>query len=358
MNAITKPFDAARSEAFAETFASGLNQAAIATMASIGHRSGLFDTLAELPPSTSAEIAEAAGLAERYVREWLAVMVTGGVVEYDAAHRTYRLPPEHAAWLTRSASPNNIAVMAQFIPFMGAIEDLILERFSTGGGTCYHDYPRFHEVMAEDSGQTVVAALTDHVLPVVPGLVERLESGIDVLDAGCGSGRALMTMAARFPASRFVGYDLCREVVEKAQAAARQAGLSNLRIEARDLTGFHEPAAYDFITTFDAVHDQKDPEGLLAGIRGALRPDGVYLMQDIGGSSYLENNIDHPFGPLLYAVSCMHCTPVSLGQGGVGLGTMWGWELAEIMLKEAGFSTIDRHTLPHDPFNMYVVSRP
>jgi SAM-dependent methyltransferase len=151
--------------------------------------------------------------------------------------------------------------------------------------------------------------------------------------------------------------DLCEDAISYARFTARNAGLSNVAFEVRDLTGYREPDRFDLITSFDAVHDQKDPEGLIRGLRGSLRPGGIYLMQDIGGSARLENNLDFPMASLLYAVSCLHCTPVSLGQGGAGLGTMWGWETAEAMLKYAGFASVKRHVLPHDPLNAWFVSR-
>jgi len=124
----------------------------------------------------------------------------------------------------------------------------------------------------------------------------------------------------------------------------------------RDLTNFNAPEHFDLITSFDAVHDQKQPQDFLKRIRAALRPGGVHLMQDIGGSADLENNYDFPFAALLYTISCLHCTPVSLGQGGDGLGTMWGWETAEAMLREAGFAHVERHVLPHDPMNVWFIS--
>lgn len=350
-------FEQSDAEAFADRIGEVINAGAITLMLSVGHRTGLFDTMSALPPSSSALIADTAGLAERYVREWLAAMVTGGVVNYDPVAGTYTLPAEHAECLTTDASLGNLAVYAQFVPMAGAVQSRILECFKTGEGTRYDDYPCFHHMMAEDSAQTVVAGLFDSVLPLAPALLERLEAGIDVLDAGCGSGRALVAMAKRFPNSRFSGYDFSADAIAKATDAATQAGLSNLRFEVRDLTGFDESVRYDLITSFDAVHDQKDPQGLLDGIHGALRPDGVYLMQDIGGSARLENNIDFPFAAFLYTVSCTHCMPVSLGQGGNGLGTMWGWETALAMLKMAGFEAPERHVLPHDPMNVWFVSR-
>jgi 2-polyprenyl-3-methyl-5-hydroxy-6-metoxy-1,4-benzoquinol methylase len=355
---LDKPaFDQAAAERFAGRVSDMLDAGAAAAMMSVGHRLGLFDALADLPPATSAEIAEAAEIAERYVREWLAVMVVSGIVAYEPATRRYRLPPEHAACLTRTARLGNLAVYAQHVALLGKVEDRVIRCFETGEGTTYGDYPCFHRLMAEDSGQTVTAGLFEYVLPLVDGIEARLEAEIDVLDAGCGWGSAVIAMAERYPTSRFAGSDLCDDATAFASKAARDAGLSNVRFERRDLTGYAEPSTWDLVTSFDAVHDQKDPEGLVRGLRASLKPGGVYLMQDIGGSARLENNLEFPMAAFLYAISCAHCTPVSIGQGGAGLGTMWGWETAERMLKEAGFATVERHVLPHDPMNVWFVSR-
>jgi 2-polyprenyl-3-methyl-5-hydroxy-6-metoxy-1,4-benzoquinol methylase len=348
-------FNQAKAESFAERMIGVLNEGAVALMTSIGHRTGLFDTMAGLPPSTSAGIAAAANLNERYVREWLGAMVVGGIVEYDPEDGTYYLPAEHAAFLTRAASPDNIAVTAQAIPLMGSVEDGIVERFREGGGLPYSAYPRFHEFMAEDSGQTVVAALFDHVLPLIPGLSERLRSGIDVLDVGCGSGRALNLMARQFPNSHFRGYDFSEEGISRARAEAKENGTANARFQIRDAASLSEIESYDLITTFDAVHDQADPAAVLKGVHDALRPDGVYLMQDIAGSSHLHNNMGHPLGPLLYTISTMHCMTVSLAEGGAGLGAMWGEEKARQMLGEAGFTGVEVTQLPHDFQNNYFI---
>lgn len=351
----TPPMDEAAAELFADKVGEMLNGGAVALMLSIGHRTGLFDVMNGLPSSTSQAIADAAGLNERYVREWLAVMVTGGIVAYDGATKTYRLPAEHAACLTKDAPLGNMAVYAQLIGMGGAVQDRILDGFRDGGGLRYGEYPHFHAIMAEDSGQTVVAQLFDTVLPLAPELPGRLEAGIDVLDAGCGSGRALAAMAKRYANSRFTGYDLERDAIDRAKQAA--AGLDNIRFETLDLTGFDEVERYDLITSFDAIHDQKDPAGVLARIWRALRSTGIHLMQDVGGSADLANNLDFPFAPLLYTASCLHCMPVSLGQGGAGLGTMWGWETAAAMLKAAGFDAPQRTVLEHDPMNVWFVSR-
>ena len=355
----TQTFDTTRSEAFAERFVGLVNDAALVLMTSIGHRTGLFDALAVSGPATSEELADAAGLKERYVREWLGAMTTGRVVELDPETGRYGLPPEHAAWLTRAAAPDNLAVMSQYVGVLGTVEDDVVECFREGGGVPYERFGRFHDVMAEDSAQSVISALFDHILPLVPGLTDRLEEGIRVADLGCGRGRALAELARRYPRSSFVGMDLSEEAI--AWATQATADLDNIRFEARDLTTFDtdaEPEAFDLVTTFDAVHDQASPLALLKGIRRSLAEDGVYLMQDIDGHSDHHANLDHPFGPFLYTASTMHCMTVSLAQGGEGLGTMWGVEKANELLHEAGFAQLEHHRLEHDPVNVYVVARP
>jgi len=354
-------FDAERAEGFAGRMLDMLNGGALMVMASVGHRTGLFDALAELDGATSSGLAEAAGLDERYVREWLGAMTAGRIVELDPGTGRYVLPPEHAASLTRAASPDNLAVEAQWITSLSTVEDDIVECFRNGGGVPYERYARFHEVMAEESAQTVLSVLDSHILPLVPGMAERLEERASLLDLGCGRGRALLQLAERFPASTFRGYDLSYEAIEFARVQAAERGLENVSFEQRDLSTFEtdaEPEASDFVTTFDAVHDQAKPLALLKGIRRTLKLGGTYLMQDIQGSSHHHEDIDHPGGPLLYMLSTMHCMTVSLAQGGDGLGAMWGEQKAREMLAEAGFSSVEVHLLDHDPFNAYFVVRP
>ncbi|ESA37952.1 transcriptional regulator [Leptolyngbya sp. Heron Island J] len=349
--------DEQKAEAFGDRLLGMLNSGALASMLSIGHRTGLLDTMATLSASTSLQIAEAAGLNERYVREWLAALVTGRIVDYDSASRSYSLPAEHAVFLTREASPNNLAATMQFVPLMGAVEDAIIDCFYHGGGVPYSAYTRFHEVMAEDSAQTVIAGLDTHILPMVPGLIEALASGIEVADIGCGQGRAIQKLAGMFPSSRFVGYDFSPEAIAWAKAESQRLTLENITFQIQDAAQITEDSQYDLIFAFDAIHDQAQPETVLQNIHRALRPGGLYLMQDIRASSHLENNLDHPVAPLLYFISCHHCTAVSLAAGGPGLGTMWGEELALEMIEAAGFTRIEVKQLEHDFQNNYYLAR-
>src|SRR5690242_523553 len=169
-------------EEFAERMIGAIDSASLAILLSIGHQTKLFDTMAGLPAATSAQIADAAGLNERYVREWLGGVTAGRIVDYDPTAQTYSLPAHRAAVLTRSAGPDNLSRVAQFIPLLGEVEQKIIGCFSAGGGLSYREYPRFHKLMAEMSGETFDAALIDVILPMAGGLPELLRDGADVAD--------------------------------------------------------------------------------------------------------------------------------------------------------------------------------
>lgn len=299
-------FDQAKAEAFSKKMLGILNDASVAQMIVIGHQVGLFDTLSGLAPSTSEQIAQASSLNERYVREWLGAMVTGRIVDYEPADKTYRLPPEHAAAITRAAGPRNLAMMMQMIPMVARVQQGIIDSFRAGGGVPYSAYGDFHKLMAEMSGAVHDISLVDITLPLISQLVDRLRAGIDVLDVGCGSGHAVNLMARAFPHSRFTGYDFSQEGIAAGQAEAQEWGLTNTEFAVRDAAELGDVSLYDFITAFDSIHDQAQPRAVLRGIAEALRPDGTFLMVDVNSSSHLEENLDHVLGPMMYTVSCMH----------------------------------------------------
>ena len=344
-------------EQFAERIVGAVDSASLAILLSIGHQTELFDTMAELPPSTSAEIADAAGLNERYVREWLGGMVAAQVIDFDPASSSYVLPRDRAVVLTRAAGPDNLARVAQFIAMLGEVEQKIIGCFHNGGGLPYSDYPRFHKLMAEQSGEVFDAALVNTVLPLVDGLPDRLRAGADVADIGCGSGHAINVMASSFPASRFTGIDFSDEGLATGRAEASRLGLKNATFTARDVAALDISDAFDVVTAFDAIHDQAQPARVLENIYRALRPGGVLLMVEIKASSNVEDNRGAPLATYKYTVSTMHCMSVSLGLDGAGLGTVWGRQLAESMLADAGFDDVTVSEIETDPFNYYYVAR-
>jgi len=351
------PIDMVKAEAFAGEVLGYLNGASLAFMVAIGHETELFDRMADLRPSTSEEIATVAGLNERYVREWLGAMVTGRVVDYDAAAKKYKLPPEHAASLTRAAVTGNMAGFATFFPEFGKVSQQIVHCFKNGGGVPYSEYDRFQTLMRNDSAQVFDATLIDVTLPLVPGLVEKLQAGIEVADVGCGAGHAINLMATAFPNSRFVGYDFSEDGIALARAEAKAMGLTNASFEVRDAAKLDISSRFDLITAFDAVHDQAHPDKMLKCIYDALKPGADFLCVDIAASSNLEENIENPMAPMLYTISTMHCMTVSLAYGGVGLGTVWGEQKALLMLEEAGFGNIRVEHVEGDIFNNYYIAR-
>jgi SAM-dependent methyltransferase len=342
-------------EAVAERVVGIFDDGAICLLAGLGHELGLFETLVDLPPATSAQVADAAGLDERYVREWLAGVVTAGFVDFAPADRTYSLRADHAPFLT-GAGADNLARSMRYVALMGEVAPKVAERFRTGGGLSYDDYPSFHEVQAAESAAVNDSSLLDTIIPVT-GLTERLEQGIRVADIGCGRGHAVNLLARAYPASSFVGYDFSDEAVADARAEAAAWGLTNARFETRDVARLDVEAEFDLVTAFDAIHDQAHPATVLEQIRRSLRPGGTFLMVDIRAQSNLEDNLDLPWASFLYAISLVHCMSVSLGQGGDGLGTVWGVQTAERMVREAGFTDVVVNELEQDPFNAYFVAR-
>lgn len=349
--------DTEGSQAFAGQVVSYLNGAMAGLGLSIGHRIGLFDLMASMAPATADEIAALGGLQERYVRELLNQMVVARVVEYEAGAKTYHLPPKHAASLTRAAGPANMAEFCSLISLLGGVEDEIVECCREGGGVPYSSFRNFTVKAREQSAQSFDHNLVTGQVPLVQGIESRLEEGIDVADLGCGAGHAINVMAKQWPNSRFTGHDFSEEAIACARSEAQEWGLDNVTFEVTDLPRFQGESLYDLLTTFDAVHDQADPAGMLATAYRILRPGGHYLCADIAASFDVAKNLDHPMGPMLYGVSMMHCMTVSLAQGGLGLGAMWGEEKAVEMLGNAGFVDIEVRQVEGDIINNYYVCR-
>jgi SAM-dependent methyltransferase len=350
--------DEARVEAFAgrlfELYTGGM----LTFMVDIGHRTGLF-AAAAAGPATSVELAERADLQERYVREWLGAMVTGGIVDLDPATGTYRLPAEHAACLTGPGA-GNLAPFSRLDTHLAKHVDAVARAFREGGGVPYEEFrPEFTDVMDALGRGVFDELLLEAYLPLVPGLPERLAAGARVADVGCGTGHAIVLLAGAFPSSSFVGYDLAEDAIARARSEAAAAGLANARFEVRDAATLAVEQPFDVVLVFDAIHDQVAPAEVLARIHAALAPGGRFVMVEPRASSDPAGNLANPLAALLYSVSTLHCLTVSLAGGGAGLGAAWGEELARSMLADAGFDDVVVHEAPGDPVNaVFVATRP
>lgn len=316
-------------------------------LTAIGERLGLFGAMASTGPCTSATLAGAASVDERYAREWLAAMTACGVVEHSDG--TFVLPPEHAALLSGSGGGPGFARMFDWLTEMHSVAPLVVDAFRSGGGVPQSAYPSSFWAASERFGAATDRVIVDQCVPALPALRDALERGIDVADIGCGNGRKLAALARAYPSSRFVGYDIFEDNVRRAGAHAD--GLDGtLRFEARDASS-GLPETYDLITVLDVVHDAADPLGVLRAARSALRPGGTCLCLEIRCSERLDDNVG-PLGALLYGVSILYCMTTSLASGGAGLGTMGLPEsrLRELAVK-AGFA--DVRALPvENPINV------
>ena len=341
-------FDQARAEEFGCRLFKLYTGGALSLMIDLGHRTGLFPAAAE-GKATSEELAKRAGLNERYVREWLGAMVTGDIMEYDAAEATYRLPPEHAASLTGGGA-SDMSSRSQMIAHLGRYVDEVARAFREGGGVPYSAFrPEFTTLMDSLNRGMFDDLLIDSVLPLAPGLTERLAAGARVTDVGCGTGHSTVVMARAFPDSTFVGYDFSEEAIADARAEAQEHGLSNVHFEVCDVAHLSAEQPFDAVCTFDAIHDQVDPAAVLERIHAALAPGGTYLMLEPTVSSDLADNVGNPLTPWVYTVSTLHCMTVSLAEGGAGLGTAWGEQRARRMLADTGFGPVEVHRIPNDP---------
>src|SRR5262245_8986115 len=348
-------FDPQKAEEFLGSLIAIYTGSMLTFMIDIGHRTGLL-TSAAAGPATSEQLADHAGCDERYVREWLAALVTGGVVEYDPATGTYWLPPERAAALTDG--PMNLAPMAQLSAHLGKHVHQVARAFREGGGVPYSEFrPEFTDVMDSISRTIFDAWLIDGYLPLAPGLTDQLRAGARMADVACGTGHALVLLARTFPNSTFVGYDLDDGAIARARAEAAGAQLNNVAYEVCDAATLSVTEPFDAVFVSDAIHDQVAPAEVLSRIHTALKPGGVFLLKEPHAADRLEDNVGNPMAPLLYSVSTLHCMTVSLAYGGAGIGTMFGEQLARQLLTDAGFTDVEVHADPGDPGDAVYVSR-
>ena len=348
--------DAEAVEEFALRLVGVITGGLLTPLIEIGRRHGLFEAAA-LGPATSSELAARAGLQERYVREWLGALGAAGIVEYAPDGARYWLPAEHAAVLTGS-SVDNLAGLAHLVTAITRHTDAVSRCFVEGGGVPYSAYlPEIREVMDELWQPMARDVLVPEILPLAPGLPELLEAGARVADVACGSGNALIEMARAYPRSRFTGYDLDGGALDVARDRAAEGGLTNLEFVLADAAELRPPDPFAAVTVFNAVHDQARPAQVLGAIHTMLEPGGTLLLCEPRLSSRLEDNIGDPQGPLTYAISLLHCMTVSLAEGGAGLGTAWGEQVAVGLLVDAGFGPVAVHDCPRDPGNAVFVTR-
>jgi 2-polyprenyl-3-methyl-5-hydroxy-6-metoxy-1,4-benzoquinol methylase len=283
---------------------------------SIGDRLGLYTAMAGAGPLTSQQLADRTGLAERYLREWLAAQVAGQYVDHHRDDDTYELPAERAAVLADPDAPTYAAGLFTMLQALYATENELMDAFRTGEGVGWGDHgPALFEGTAKFFRPGYAASLVSEWLASVEGMTGRLEAGAKVADVGCGYGHSTLLMARAFPNSHFHGYDFHRPSVEAARGLAASQGLSD-RVEFDVATAQDFPGrGFDLITFFDCLHDMSDPGAALHQAEQALSEDGVCLLVEPNMSAEIEENV-HPVGRGLSAASVAVCLPSALAQEG------------------------------------------
>ncbi|XP_071844828.1 S-adenosylmethionine-dependent methyltransferase Rv2258c-like isoform X2 [Apostichopus japonicus] len=340
------------SEDFGPQMTEIIQHGCASVMIAMGYDLGLFDVMAELSgPNSSEEIAAAAGMKERYIREWLGVMVTAKVVSIDATGNKFFLPANRVPYLTKGVS----GMMAHEASFMVNLTknafDKVKASFLEAGptGTSYDDYPGKFELTAKFGEHWMKNHLASSFIPLFPELKTQLESGIKVIDLGCGMGVSTCALAKAFPKSTIHGVDFVDINFQGAKKQAKEESLKNCKFSAGDISNLPDDWSGHFQYAFmnNVFHDLAHPMTCLAEIKRILGPGGLLSIIDCHGYSAIKDNIDRvPAAVNLYSASLLACLPLSLGAGGVGLGAMCGVEKIKEVVTSAGFEMLQSGVAP------------
>jgi SAM-dependent methyltransferase len=328
-----------------------------AALVVMGDKLGLYRALAASGELSPAELAERTGTAERYVREWLNAQAAGGYVSYDPDGGRYALPPEQTVALTDSSSPAYLPGFFQIA--LGSVIDSpkILDRVRTGGGFGWHEHAKdVHEGCERFFRPGYNAHLVTEWLPALEGVVDKLQRGALVADAGCGHGASTILMAQAFPDSTFVGSDYHDGSIETARRRAQDAGLAGRVSFQIASAAAYSGTGYDLVTMFDCLHDMGDPVGAARHVRLTLKPDGTWMIVEPYAGDSVEDNLN-PVGRAYYAFSTLLCTPASLSQEvGLALGAQAGEARIREVVEAGGFTRFRR--VAETPFNLVFEARP
>jgi 2-polyprenyl-3-methyl-5-hydroxy-6-metoxy-1,4-benzoquinol methylase len=344
----TSKLDLEKAKQVAQTVVGDVATVVHGALCYIGDRMGLFKAMMDAGPLTVAQLASRSGLNERYVREWLSAMAAARYVDYDGKAGTYLLSPEYAAALADDDSPFFVASYFQMAQAAVTVAPKVADAFKNGKGVTQAEYPAsFFEAAQRNSRTRYLHKLLRKWIPAMPQVVETFKAGGIGADVGCGGGLAAIMIAQAFPQARMVGYDVHAESVERARSNAQEAGVAD-RVAFEVANGAQMPVGkFDFVSTFDVVHDAVDPLGLMTGIRRALKPDGTYLVQEVNVSDQVGENL-RPMGKMVYSVSTLYCMTTSLAHDGAGIGVAMGERKARELATGAGFSRFTRLPVKDD----------
>ena len=321
----------------------------------LGNALGLYKVLRDRGPITSVQLAEATGLAERYLREWLSAQAAANYITYNPEGESFSLSPEQAAVLADEKSPAYMTPAFDCAAAAFENQTRVQQAFQTGEGVAWGNQATCLScAVAKFFRPGYQNNLVQNWLPALGGVVEKLERGAKVADVACGHGLSTLIMAQAFPNSEFIGFDFHEGSIHAAKEHARVHGLTNLSFEAALAKEY--PGTYDLVTMFDCLHDFGDPVGTMTHVRRSLASNGTCMIVEPAAGDRLEDNLN-PVGRLYYSSSTMICVPTSLAQEvGAALGAQAGEKrLRDVIVNGAGFTSLQRVT--ETPFNLILEAR-
>lgn len=331
----------------------------VSLMIHLGDRLGLYRQMAGAGPLTASDLADRTGLHERWLLEWLRGQAAAGLVD-SADGDIFELRAEGVAVLADEQGSMMFAAGAFAAPIAPDVVDLLAESFRTGIGLPYDRLgPNAVHRTERMLGPWARLALVPVIIPALEGVEAKLKAGVRVADVGCGAGVALISMARAFPASDFHGFDPSRHAIDRARENVAASSLSNVTLHETRAEDLPAVPPFEFVITFDCIHDMTRPAEAIAAIRRSVAADGTWLIKDIRSAPQFSDNLTNPMLAMLYGFSVAGCMSSALSEpGGAGLGTLGFHPVkAEAMCRDAGFTSFVLHDFD-DPANLYYEVRP
>ena len=325
-------------------------------MGYLGLKSGLFNAMKDGAPVMASELVEKTGLTARYVEEWLKGMTAAGWLEHDEKTGAFSMPAEHGFLLASEGTDHFMGGLFLAGPSLLSQAPKVARAFREGGGVHFaafdDDWIKALDLM---NGGAYQHRLADYWMKELPDIEDRLTNGGRALDVGCGVGKVSLALAEAYPEARITGFDPDKSSIALARRAAATAGAGHVEFVEGLITDIAAEPVFEFAGMFDCLHDLSNPEETLTEIRQRMAPGGVLMVMEPRAADRLADN-SNPLGTIYYGFSLFHCMTQSLAQGGPGLGTCMGPEKTMSLLRDAGFSDVNRLPIKSQT-NMFFAGR-